>query len=282
MFSCIKTELKKLFSVPNILLTASGILVLLLSATGATVDDGSEVSIFAMMISGTQSGYRESIEGSSLWLWRQGTGSWLAVFLPLLLSFGYITLLSSERLNGQLRFLLIRSGNRCYCVSKVISGAVFGGILFLLSYCLFGLLMAAAFPSFSSFPAEEQNFYLNWIFGESIPLYIIKRAAGAFLYGASGSAFGIGVSIFFRDKYMLICLPFLLNYSLRQILLKLEMGAWAAGTESTPFYEALFPDNLLNVVANPYWFLTLLLTVLVFAGLTVLFCRITLRKVFTS
>lgn len=271
MLSCIKTEFQKLLYLPYILLPIAGVLILCLSATGTTAADGSEVSIFFMMISSAEAGYRESIEGSSLWLWRQGIGSWLIVFLPLLLTFGYLMQLSSERQNGQLNLQLIRSGNLRWCAAKIISGALFGGFLFLAAYALFGMVMRAAFPAFSSFSAEDQGFYLEWYFGGSVAWYITKRLLGAFLYGIFGSVFGIGFAIFFRDKYMLLCLPFLMNYVCRQLLLKLEMDAWAVGAETIPILEALFPDNILNVSANSYWALTVMLMLLAYAGLMVLF-----------
>ena len=44
---------------------------------------------------------------------------WLPLILPLLMSFGYIAVLSAERHNGMTGFLLIRSQNAKYCATKV-------------------------------------------------------------------------------------------------------------------------------------------------------------------
>ena len=105
------------------------------------------------------------------------------MFAPMLLSMGYILLLSEERRNGQIRFHILRSGNWKYCISKVCSGALAGGIVFLIGYALFGLLLVMRFPSVRTFPIEEQEIFL---LGSSIGIVIMKKLIGAFLYGMFG------------------------------------------------------------------------------------------------
>lgn len=145
-------------------------------------------------------------------LWKCGIGDWLLVFLPLLSTFGYIVLNAEERQSGQIKFLLIRMGNLRYCVSKVLSGALIGGFTFVAGYLIFGVFMLILFPSFGAFPADSQSIYMELYFGNTVFLYVLKRLTGVFLLGIFSSVFGIGVAMIFRDKYMLMCLPFLLNY----------------------------------------------------------------------
>ena len=138
------------------------------------------------------------------------------------------------------------------------------------AYALFGLLMMAQFPLFSGFSLDAQSFYREIYFGNSIYFYIMKRLVGAFLYGMSASVFGIGVAILFRDKYMLLCLPFLLNYMYRRILTKLLYTAVVDG-ESVEFIEALYPDFLMQVSWNRYWILSVFMLLLAYAVMVVLF-----------
>lgn len=271
MLRCIGQEIRKNCYLPYLLLAVFGVLFLCLTAEGEIDNTGKSITIFALMFQNRTPGSVSEITKSGLLLWEAGIGGWLVVFVPLLLSFGYIALLSGERQNGQTRFHLIRSGNFRYCVSKVAGGALFGGMVFLIGYALFGLLMAAAFPAFSGFPPEEQSWYLEMYFGNSIPLYIVKRLVGAFLYGMFGSAFGIGVAIVFRDKYMLLCLPFLINYIYQQVLGKMMTDRFAAGAESVDWLEALRLESILRVSADKYWAITVILMAAVYAGLTVLF-----------
>ena len=269
MLRCISQELKKIFYLPYVLLSAAGILVLHLMSTGEMDETVKCITIFSLMLQGKEAAAGQ-IEKSALFLWKQGIGEWLNIFLPLLLTLSYIVLISEERQNGQSKFQFIRSSNLHYCISKVFSGGVFGGSVFMAAYALFGLLMMAQFPLFSGFSLDAQSFYREIYFGNSIYFYIMKRLVGAFLYGMSASVFGIGVAILFRDKYMLLCLPFLLNYMYRRILTKLLYTAVVDG-ESVEFIEALYPDFLMQVSWNRYWILSVFMLLLAYAVMVVLF-----------
>lgn len=269
MLRCIRQELKKNCYFPYILLPITTILILHLMSTGEIDENGKSITVFSLMMQGREAAAGQ-IEKCALVLWMQGVGEWLNLFLPLLLTFGYIVLISEERQNGQSKFQLIRSGNLRYCVSKVLSGGLFGGIIFLTAYTLFGILMIVYFPAFSSFSPDEQSFYREIYFGNYIYLYVIKRLMGAFFYGMSASIFGIGVAVLFRDQYMLLCLPFLLNYMYRRGLTKLLYTA-ALNGKSVEFIEALYPDAIMRISWNRYWIISVLLLILVYLCVTVLF-----------
>ena len=134
MCQMLKAELKKLSFIPYLILSISGIVLLCLSATGETDMSGKQISIFSLIFQAQQA--NTDISKSALALWQAGIGVWLVVFAPMLLSMGYILLLSEERRNGQIRFHILRSGNWKYCISKVCSGALAGGIVFLIGHFL--------------------------------------------------------------------------------------------------------------------------------------------------
>ena len=210
MMRNIRIEVQKILHLPYLLLGVVGIIALCLTATGDMNAGGSQISIFSLMI-------RPEVTNTphtAFELWRAGIGGWLLVFAPMLLTVGYMISLSGERQNGQIRFALMRSGKLRYCISKVCGGALAGGIIFLIGYAVFGLLMVIRFPALSTLPVEEQEMYLM---GSSLVAEVVKRLIGAFLYGITGSLFGIGVAIVFRDKYMLICLPFIKEH--RELIL---------------------------------------------------------------
>ena len=269
MCQMLKAELKKISFIPYLILSISGIVLLCLSATGKTDMSGKQISIFSLMFQAQQSG--NDISKCAFALWQAGIGGWLVVFAPMLLSMGYILLLSEERRNGQIRFHILRSGNWKYCISKVCSGALAGGIVFLIGYALFGLLMLVRFPSIRTFSAEEQEILLT---GSNISVVIIKKLIGVFLYGMFGSVFGIGVAIVFRDKYMLVCLPFMIKYIYQQILAKMAMDAMAAKSyERLTWIETFQPENIMNISLGWNWFLTVILMLAIYAVLSVIFYR---------
>ena len=221
-----------------------------LTATGDMNVGGSQISIFSLLI-------RPEVTNTphtAFELWRAGIGGWLTVFAPMLLTLGYMISLSGERQNGQIRFALMRSGKLRYCISKVCGGALAGGIIFLIGYAVFGLLMVIRFPSLNTLPVKEQEFYLM---GSTLAAEVVKRLIGAFLYGMMGSLFGIGVAIAFRDKYMLICLPFMINYIYQQVLGKLASDCMVAknmknymdrGCETRIDYEYIEKCDLVDSV----------------------------------
>lgn len=269
MFHEIKLEFKKNIYVPYIFIEIIGIIILCLSATGETDMNGKQISIFSLIFQELPA--NTDVLKSALSLWQAGIGGWLVVFAPMLLSMGYILLISEERRNGQIRFHILRSGNWKYCISKLCSGALAGGIVFLIGYALFGLLMLVRFPSIRTFSAEEQEILLM---GSSISVVIIKKLIGAFLYGMFGSVFGIGVAIVFRDKYMLVCLPFMINYIYQQILTKMATDAMAAEAyERLTWIETFQPENIMNISLGWNWFLTVILMLAIYAVLSVIFYR---------
>lgn len=269
------TELKKNCYWPYILLSVAGIVCL---GFCNTVFDsgGAQTTLFelARQIHGGK--VAADISFSVPVIWKQGLGSWLVLFAPLLVSFGYIVTLSSERQNGQMKFELIRSGNLCYSISKIVSGILFCGMVFAGGYALFGLCLRLFFPAMSSFPAEEQWYYLEFYPGNSLALFVVQRLLGAFFFGVFAGVFGIGVAVFFEDRYMLICLPFLLNYIYQQVLQKAAGEKYAAGADAV-WLEAFFPASFANLSAGWRWAVPVLVLGLIYLGIVFAF-RMRLKK----
>ena len=258
MMRNIRIEVQKILHLPYLLLGVVGIIALCLTATGDMDAGGSQISIFLLII-------RPEVTNTphtAFELWRAGIGGWLIVFAPMLLTVGYMISLSGERQNGQIRFVLMRSGKLRYCISKVCGGALAGGIIFLIGYAVFGLLMMIRFLSLSTLPVEEQEFYLM---GSTLEVEVVKRLIGAFLYGITGSLFGIGVAIVFRDKYMLICLPFMINYIYQQVLGKLTSDCIVAEKyEKATWIETMRPESIMNISGSVTWLIPFVVMLVIY------------------
>ncbi|WP_296115502.1 hypothetical protein [uncultured Eubacterium sp.] len=258
MMRNIRIEVQKILHLPYLLLGVVGIIALCLTATGDMNAGGSQISIFSLMI-------RPEVTNTphtAFELWRAGIGGWLLVFAPMLLTVGYMISLSGERQNGQIRFALMRSGKLRYCISKVCGGALAGGIIFLIGYAVFGLLMVIRFPALSTLPVEEQEMYLM---GSSLVAEVVKRLIGAFLYGITGSLFGIGVAIVFRDKYMLICLPFMINYIYQQVLGKMSTDCVLAEKyEKATWIDAMRPESIMNISGSVTWLIPFVVMLVIY------------------
>ena len=108
--------------------------------------------------------------------------------------------------------------------------------------------------------------------GSSIGIVIMKKLIGAFLYGMFGSVFGVGVAIVFRDKYMLVCLPFMINYIYKQILSKLATDAMAAEAWTRlNRIDAFRPESIMNLSLGWNWFLSVILMSAIYVVLAVIF-----------
>ena len=262
MLRCIGLEFRKNCYWPYVLLPVIGIVCL---GFGNTVYDASGESITLFELAGQlRAGViAPDISFSAPVIWQQGLGSWLVLFAPLLVS---------ERQNGQMKFELIRAGSIRYCASKVVSGALFGGTVFLTGYVLFGLAVNIFFPTLSSFRAEEQSLCMELYLGNSMLSFVFRRLAGAFMFGVFSSVFGIGVAVFFEDKYMLICLPFLLNYIYQQIIQKTAQRLYADGADSAVWAEAFYPPSIADISADRYWAVPVLALLLVYLAVTAAFC----------
>lgn len=126
------------------------------------------------------------------------------------------------------------------------------------------------FPSFSTFPLEDQSFYREMYFGNQIGIYVLKQLTGVFFYGMFASVYGIGATILFRDQYMLLCLPFLLNYMYRQLLTKLLTIA-ISNSQSIEWIETFYPDSIIRIALKKYWVTSVLLFLVAYMIITILF-----------
>lgn len=105
---------------------------------------------------------------------------------------------------------------------------------------VFGLMMFIAFPAYISFSVDEQMMYADWYgTGSMVLIYIGKTAYRFFLIWYGGKYVWNRSSNIFRDRYMLLCLPFLLNYIYTQILQRLTL--------ENPAVERFNSSNLMNV-----------------------------------
>lgn len=262
MVRCIGAEFKKYCYLPYMLTGVLGIVFL--GFVNTVYDsDGMQVPVFVLMLRFLKEEPVRDISMCGFILWGNAISGWLAVFAPLLLTFSYIAVLSGERQNGLTQFELIRFGNLKYSMTKVVSGALFAGTVFVVGYIMLGLLFAAVFPSLSDFPVGEQEIFI----GGSPVVYVLKKLAGGFFYGMFSGMFGIGVAVWFRDKYMLICLPFLLNYVYQQILQKAVLVRYASGAESAAWLEAFLPYRIADISISRYWIVPIAVMLVVYAGI---------------
>lgn len=186
------------------------------------------------------------IDMNWLTVWAGGINGWAQLILPAALSIGYLFVLSEERGSSALRQLLLRENNRSYCASKVFTAMLAGGITLLLAYITYGVICYVAFPSLSCYQTEEVKEYMASYFSGGIGVFIAKQLIKTFLYGIFMNVFAVILSIYMTDKYILVCLPMMLNYGWKQFVTSGQMVAMERGSNKlNQLLATISPSNIL-------------------------------------
>ena len=131
-----------------------------------------------------------------------------SMLYPILVSLPFSIPLALERKTGNLRFSIIRCGIRSYCIGNLLAAMITGGLIMALSSILFGLSEYLFFPALSNW-GHMVNF--NDI------LAIFQRLAGLFMVGCTGTLAAYLLSFFTTNYYLIICIPFLLEFLAERI-----------------------------------------------------------------
>ena len=258
----LRQELKKTYYLPVAALMCIGIVILCLFGECYRGMDDRSYTVLSVIL---QNNNLEIPERNWLYVWESGLNTWSYLFLPLLLGASYIITLSTERQSGARGLIVIRSGVFRYGFTKVISAGLAGGGILLFGYSLYGVLMLGMFP------VELVDRYGMSITGMELITYVLLKLIGIFCYGAFLQVFSIVVSIFFRDRYMLLCLPMMLKYIYDQILQKVTAGAIESGNEGLLQQTCSFQiENLILVTRDKNWFILLFILVILYGCLGLL------------
>ena len=274
----LQNEIKKNLYFPLLCLSCLGIVGICLLSECYIGENGKSYTIIEVICSMKREAMLENISLNRLEIWRTGLGLWARLLLPCLLSVGYLYSLSGERDSGALRLLLIRESNVRYSFSKIVSAMFCGGMVLLVGYTLFGLIVFFCFPSLDAYPANEIIDYINLNMPKGVSVFVVKQFMNLFLYGVSMNLLATGISLFFMDKYILLSLPIMLHYAWGQIMQKITLTAFEVENfELAEKIQMLQMDNLLQAQWNASWCITLGIMMALYVFLFLLFC-IVLKK----
>ena len=244
VFKAVKKEMKKNLHLPFFVVGILGVLLLLMLGVVYTDDTGRQHIFLEFLF---QSGKTEIIRNRAVFevtVIFSADNKWFYEFLPAFVIIGYMFVLSSERERGGLRFLVIRENVFNYCVSKVLALMLCGGIIVFFAATIY---VAIVFLTISSTPDPVILQAFLGAFGvSSVKAMIIKWLFSMFLLGCFSVIPGCLAGIFFNDRYMMICLPVLIQYVYDQLLQKLEFGM--LGKENTRSYKILRKIRLSNLL----------------------------------
>lgn len=190
-------------------------------------DKNQSLSVWDLLID-TQRIYTGDISFSACVLSGLKGGSWLNMFLPLLLPLCFVNALCDDKKSGFIRYEIIRTGNRRLKCSKFISAVLASGICCLIGYFLYVLVVVIRFPHIEAYDAESLSYRLIGIrmsLFDSVGIlgvYLINML-DMFVYGIVMSIFSLIVTAYTENKYLICCIPFTVVYGLTQL------GSWLIG-----------------------------------------------------
>lgn len=245
----IMSGIKKALHPPVFILSCLGVsLACCLSDGHYASASGKTYTIMELMLFLPRDAMLSDISLNRYDIWRMGIGTWTRLLLPLLLGIGYLYSVSAERQSGFERMLLFREGGFRHSASRLAAAMISGGAVMLAGYLLFSMAVYASFPSIQEYPEKSIEAYMALHPGFSEGKSFLMRCLGAFLYGMCTNVFAYTVSLFFRDRYILACLPVMLKYIWGQAVNKAVLGAMDRGDEGMINICSIFEiENVLNL-----------------------------------
>ena len=212
MIRNICNELRKNLYIPVYLISSVLVTVVCSLSIGFESSNGIRYSVAEIVLFADKELIISNGELDRYSIWYNGLSGYGTILFPLLIGIGFMYVISAERKNGTNRLMLIRSNSLKYCVSKTVAAVLSSGIILLTGYVLYGIIVYLKFPA----PVDFEELY-----GMGEIQAVLIRLLRTFGYGGYISVIPISVSMFFNDRYILMCLPLIVKYVIDQSALKL-------------------------------------------------------------
>lgn len=130
-----------------------------------------------------------------------GSNGYIWLFAPIIVALPYISTVSAGKSDSNVRFEIIRSGKFAYVVGRLLAVLGIGGLIISLSYSIYGLIMYLVLNQAGQYDIIQSN-----------SLLILKKILSMYIYGAISMILSYMLSAIIRNKYIMMCIPFVFNY----------------------------------------------------------------------
>lgn len=184
----------------------------------------------------------------------KGCGSWLSLFAPIVSAFAVVPYLCDEKKTGAYRMALSRSGRKAFYSAEFWSAALVGGLVILLGYLLYSLIVVCSFPDISEYEEAKKMLYLSRLSMENAgmksTLQIYLTYCGMFfLYGGFASLPAIVCTAWMSNKYLALCIPMFFRYGISQFCIwgmrQEQTGAANYSQTLGEFSFTVYPESIL-------------------------------------
>ncbi|MGL4731112.1 MAG: hypothetical protein ACRCW0_05975 [Clostridium sp.] len=138
----------------------------------------------------------------------------LQTVFPLIVTIAFADAYLEDLKSGFIKNIITRYDKKKYLITRfwvnfVISGLIIA-IPFIVNYMLYASFIPSIEPKvFFSSPVLEQRDFLPYIFFNFPLLHVFTRIFLLFVYGGTFSSIALASSIFFKNKYVITILPFI-------------------------------------------------------------------------
>lgn len=200
-------------------------------------------SVFEVLFKFKRSFMESNTSFYSLSVFGSAFSGYSAMFLPVLASFPFVFSQSAERNSGNIRFSIYRTKRLKYYLSKFICAVLSGGICIMLGVLFFGIFSCCAFPGIEYYPhLNLENYAPDGVFAE-----VGKKLLSSLIYGAVNAIPAFFLSSFCRNRYIILCVPFLMRFMLDTATKKIT-----ANSPDYNIYEMVFPFESYAPSQIPY------------------------------
>ena len=187
------------------------------------------------------------------------TDGFLPIFIPIIVAFPFIPALCNEREAKFKRYTIYRLSKASYNTGTYISAMLSGGAAILLGFIVYTFIVSKAFPNIDDYSLERSEslratlkfFYPNV---DNIGVLYVFKGIELFLFGAISVLPALFLSSFIKNKYLIICIPFLLKYLLLQYYLKLRYIAYEDITNPNhklnTFLDITHPNSMMTIFSQ--------------------------------
>lgn len=149
---------------------------------------------------------------SSISAFLDGMGTWMLLFVPIIVSLPCIVIYRDESSTGFRRFRLASAGKNKYIVTKIISGYMIGGSILVIGSLLYGVIVAIMFPLPGVYDQSDIQMFLEYKGYSSIIQAVLSYLGIVFLYGGFWCTLSLCLCSFIHNKYVVVGIPFMFKY----------------------------------------------------------------------
>lgn len=230
----IGAELGNMLCSPWFYLAMAGLVALCLSAEYYTDSFGKSYSIGGLLFTGQ----KPNREISFSYLLSAGAGGGMfRCFASLCISLPFVMRVSAERTSGYIRFANYHAGTGKYVLVKGFAGLLCGGFLAAAGFLCYAAILL------SGVSIRGLNSLSD---GVGTVVVCLRLVLGMFFYGAFSIGWIYPFAGWVKDKYVLLCIPFLCRYLYLQVLFQISLRMVEmqeiAGLERI---SKMYPDSII-------------------------------------